>query len=152
LIRAFDILRKKIPARLIILGDGVERKMLEELILSLGLRDAVDLPGFMLNPFAFMKKASVFVLSSKWEGLPNVLIQALACDCPVVSTDCPSGPSEILNTGQYGQLVPVEDVEAMAKAIEATLSGEIRQPPQSWLEQYQLDVITRQYEVVLGVS
>ena len=147
LIRAFDIVRKSIPARLIILGEGEERKMLEELIISLDMQDVVDLPGFTLNPFAFMKKASVFVLSSKWEGLPGVLIQALACDCPVVSTDCPSGPSEILNDGQYGYLVPVGDVDAMAKAMEAALKGDIKKPPKSWLEQYQLDVVTRQYEI-----
>ena len=126
--------------------------MLEELVISLGIQDMVDLPGFTLNPFAFMKKASVFVLSSKWEGLPGVLIQALACDCPVVSTDCPSGPSEILNDGQYGYLVPVGDVDAMVKAMEAVLKGDIKKPPKSWLEQYQLDVVTQQYESVLGVG
>jgi glycosyltransferase involved in cell wall biosynthesis len=149
LIRAFDMVRRQIPSRLIILGDGEERTALEDLVVTLELQDAVDLPGFMLNPFVFMKKASVFVLSSKWEGLPGVLIQALACNCPVVSTDCPSGPSEILNDGQYGHLVPVGDVDLMAKAMKAALRGDTRKPPESWLEQYQLDVVTRQYEAVL---
>jgi len=149
LIRAFNVVRGTIPSRLIILGDGEERKTLESLVGSLGLQDIVDLPGFTLNPFAYMKKASVFVLSSKWEGLPGALIQALACDCPVVSTDCPSGPSEILNNGQYGHLVPVENIDVMAKAMEAVLMGDIRKPPKAWLEQYQLDVVTRQYETVL---
>ena len=151
LIRAFDILRKRIPARLIILGDGEERPALENLIRASGLQDSVDLFGFELNPFAFMKRASVFVLSSKWEGLPGVLIQALACDCPVVSTDCLSGPSEILKDGQYGHLVPVGDAEAIASAIESVLRGDGRHPPKSWLEQYQSDSVIPQYKDLLGI-
>lgn len=151
LIKAFDILRKKMPSRLIILGDGEERSSLEELIRSSGLQDVVDLPGYDINPFAFMKKASVFVLSSKWEGLPGVLIQALACGCPVVSTDCLSGPSEILKDGQYGYLVSVGDVDAMAKAMETTLMGDIRKPPQSWLEQFTIGAVIPQYKAVFGI-
>ena len=151
LIRAFDILRGKIPSRLIILGDGEERPALEELIRSSGLQDIVDLSGFELNPYAFMKRASVFVLSSKWEGLPGVLLQALACGCPVVSTDCLSGPSEILKDGQYGYLVPVGDVDAVAAAMEAILTGDIRKPPQSWLEQYTLASVIPQYIAVFGI-
>lgn len=151
LIQAFDILRKRIRARLIILGDGEERPTLENLIRSSGLQDVVDLFGFELNPFAFMKKASVFVLSSKWEGLPGVLIQALACDCPVVSTDCLSGPSEILKDGQYGHLVPVGDAQAIASAIESVLSGDVRYPPKSWLEQYKIDSVIPQYKDLLGI-
>ena len=151
LIRAFDILLERTPARLIILGDGEERPALENLIRSSGLQDMVDLLGFELNPFAFMKKASVFVLSSKWEGLPGVLIQALACDCPVVSTDCLSGPSEILNYGQYGHLVPVGDAEAIASAIASVLGGDVRHPPKSWLEQYHVDSVIPQYKDLLGI-
>ena len=77
----------------------------------------------MDNPFAFMSRSSVFVLSSAWEGLPAVLIQAMACGCPVVSTDCPSGPAEILDQGVYGPLVPVGDDAAMAEAIETVLDA-----------------------------
>jgi len=150
LIKAFDILRKKIPSRLIILGDGEERQHLEELIQGSGLQGLIDLPGFEINPFAFMKRASVFVLSSKWEGLPNVLIQALACGCPVVSTDCLSGPSEILKSGEYGYLVPVGGAQAMAEAMEAALRGDILQPPKSWLDQFSLHDVIPQYEAVLG--
>ena len=151
LIRAFDILRENTPARLIILGDGEERPALENLIRSSGLQDMVDLFGFELNPFAFMKKASVFVLSSKWEGLPGVLIQALACDCPVISTDCLSGPAEILKHGQYGHLVPVGDAEAIASAIASVLGGDVRHPPKSWLEQYHIDSVIPQYKDLLGI-
>jgi len=151
LIKAFDILRKKIPSRLIILGDGEERSSLEELVRLSDLQDLVDLPGFDVNPFAFMKKSSVFVLSSKWEGLPGVLIQALACGCPVVSTNCLSGPSEILRDGEYGYLVPVGDVNAMAEAMQATLMGDISKPPKSWLEQFTIDAVIPQYKEILDI-
>ncbi len=79
------------------------------------------MPGFVDNPYAFMARAAVFVLSSTYEGLPGVLIQALACGCPVVSTDCPSGPREILDHGRFGPLVPVGDDAALAAAIEQVL-------------------------------
>ena len=151
LIKAFNILRKKILSRLIILGDGEERPALEEMIRSFGLQGLVDLPGFDTNPFAFMKKASVFVLSSKWEGLPGVLIQALACGCPVVSTDCLSGPSEILKDGEYGYLVPVGDVDSMAATMEAILNGDISKPPQSWLDQFTIPVVIPQYKAIFGI-
>ena len=151
LIKAFDVLRKKIPSRLIILGDGEQRPYLEGLIRSSGLQDLVDLPGFDINPFAFMKKASVFVLSSKWEGLPGVLIQALACGCPVVSTDCLSGPSEILKNGQYGTLVPVGDVDAVAAAMEAILTGDIRKAPKDWLDQFTIGAVIPQYKAVFDI-
>lgn len=116
LIEAFNLVRKRIPARLMILGDGPERIRLERLVDRLNLKDSVCLPGFNDNPFKFMKRARLFVLSSKWEGLPNVLIQALALGIPVVSTDCPSGPCEILENGKWGTLVPVGDVAALAAA------------------------------------
>ncbi len=151
LIKAFDILRRKIPSRLIILGDGEERPALENLIRSAGLQGLVDLAGFELNPFAFMRKASVFVLSSKWEGLPGALIQALACDCPAVSTDCLSGPAEILKGGEYGYLVPVGNAQAIADAIEAVLQGNIRKPPKDWLEQFTTGSVIPQYKAVLGI-
>jgi glycosyltransferase involved in cell wall biosynthesis len=83
----------------------------------------VALPGFMLNPFPYMARASVFVLSSAWEGLPGVLVEAMACGCPVVSTDCPSGPAEILDGGTYGPLVSVGDDAALAQAILSVLDS-----------------------------
>lgn len=122
LIRAFALVRHKLAARLMILGEGEERAMLQSLATSLGLgADDVTFPGFVENPFAFMRNASVFVLSSKWEGLGIVLIEAMAVGTPVVSTDCPSGPAEILENGRWGRLVPVNDPDALARAIEQTL-------------------------------
>lgn len=123
LIRAFAEVRRKRVSKLIILGEGEQRTILQALIAELNLGDDVDMPGFVENPFSFMNRSSVFVLSSAWEGLPGVLIQALACGCPVVSTNCPSGPQEVLEAGRYGSLVPVGDVKEMARAILDSLSA-----------------------------
>lgn len=121
LLRAFAQVRKQKKARLMILGEGNLRSELEILAVELGIDKDVAFPGLVDNPFAYLARAAVFVLSSRWEGLPGVLIQALACGCPVVSTDCPSGPAEILENGKYGKLVPVQDTEAMAQAILTTI-------------------------------
>jgi len=125
LIRAFARVHAERPVRLLILGRAKKKKRqrLVDLIDSLGLAADVQLPGYVDNPLAYMARAAVLVLSSAWEGLPGVLIEALACGCPVVSTDCPSGPSEILADGKYGRLVPVGDATAMAAAINATLDA-----------------------------
>jgi glycosyltransferase involved in cell wall biosynthesis len=128
LIRAFARLRRQRPARLVILGAAkddvatdVARAALVQLAALHGVSDDVVLPGFTSNPFAFMARAAAFVLSSRYEGLPTVLIEALACGCPVVSTDCPGGVHEILAGGRFGKLVPVGDESAMAEAILWTL-------------------------------
>jgi glycosyltransferase involved in cell wall biosynthesis len=132
LVRAFARLRAERDCRLVILGQATSLKKTEEqraelmaLAASLGVADSVDLPGFVANPFAYMARAAVFVLSSAFEGLPGALIQAMACGCPVVSTDCPSGPAEILDGGRFGAMVPVGDDQAMAAAIVATLERPI---------------------------
>lgn len=122
LIDAFAMLEDP-HLKLIILGEGRERAALQNLIESLGLKDRVDMPGFVANPFAYMSRASLFVLSSRWEGMPGVLIQAMACGCPVVSTDCPSGPAEVLRGGELGGLVPVGDAAALAAAMDQRLAN-----------------------------
>jgi glycosyltransferase involved in cell wall biosynthesis len=121
LLRAFARLRSTREARLVILGEGKQEQSIRSLARSLGIAKDVDLPGFDPNPFRYLARAACFVLSSAWEGLPRVLIEALACGCPVVSTDCPSGPHEILEGGRYGPLVPVGDERAMANAIAQVL-------------------------------
>jgi glycosyltransferase involved in cell wall biosynthesis len=125
LIAAFGILRQQKNARLMILGEGELRGELEAQIDRLGIGADVSLPGFVSNPYAYMSKSSAFVLSSRWEGLPTVLIEAMACGCAVVSTDCPSGPQEILAGGKYGMLVPIENAPALADAMIATLDHPI---------------------------
>jgi glycosyltransferase involved in cell wall biosynthesis len=121
LIRAFAELRRRRCARLIILGEGEDRSALEALVAGLGLHDDRSLPGFRDNAPAYMARSALFVLSSVWEGLPTVLIEALAAGTPVVSTDCPSGPREILQEGRLGALVAVADAPALAGAMERAL-------------------------------
>ena len=122
LLHAFSRITHEQPCRLIILGEGKERESLEALVRYLKLEDKVALPGFADNPYPFMRAASVFVLSSRWEGLPTVLIEAMACGCPVVATNCPSGPSEILEASRWGILVEVGNADALANAIKQTLA------------------------------
>ena len=121
LIKAFARLVWRRPCRLVILGEGKERKRLQRLVERLKLKAWVSLPGWVENPFAYMSRASLFVVSSTYEGLSLVLVEALACGCPCVSTDCPSGPAEILQNGEIGPLVPVGDEVALAAAMERVL-------------------------------
>jgi glycosyltransferase involved in cell wall biosynthesis len=120
LLRAFARVRSKREARLVILGDKKDEAdylALKSLARELGVEQDFDMPGYADNPFAYMARSAVMVLSSKWEGFGNVIVEAMACGCPVASTDCPYGPAEILDNGRYGKLVPVGDDVAMAKAI-----------------------------------
>lgn len=123
LIRAFAKVRANRPVRLLILGEGKLRAELQNLATELGISDDVQLPGFVANPFKYMANSAAFVLSSEYEGLPGVLIQALACGCPVISTDCPGGSAEILANGKYGPLVPVGGEDELRRAIEAVLDN-----------------------------
>jgi glycosyltransferase involved in cell wall biosynthesis len=149
LLSAFAQVRQSISARLIILGEGPDRPALEALVKELGLENQVAMPGFVENPYAYMQHASLFVLSSLWEGLPTVLIEALYCGTPVVATDCPSGPREILKGGKYGQLVPMSEPKILANAIETNLTGtKIIPPPESW-QPYELETVVNQYSQLL---
>ena len=136
LLRAFASLRSQRPARLTILGEGPDRAALQDLAEDLGVQEDVTLPGFVSNAYDYLAHADLFVLSSDWEGLPTVLIEALALGTRVVSTDCPSGPREILADGAYGALVPVGDSSALAGAMIAALDEPSRSVPESWLDQF----------------
>lgn len=145
LIEAFSQVRQTQPVRLLILGEGKERSMLEALISERDLEKDISLPGFVKNPYAYMARASLFVLSSRWEGLPTVLIEALCCGTPVVATDCPSGPKEILRDGQFGQLVPVGNAKAFAQAIRTSLEKKRSSPPPESWQPYELGTVANQY-------
>jgi glycosyltransferase involved in cell wall biosynthesis len=123
---------------------------LEDLTEQLGLKDRVIFAGFVSNPYAFVARASALVLSSCYEGMPTVLLEALSCGCPVVSTDCPSGPREILADSKWGDLVPVNNVEALAQAIEKCLSTS---RDRTFLERrahdFSVDVMTDKYYMLL---
>jgi glycosyltransferase involved in cell wall biosynthesis len=122
LLRTFAQVRQERPAKLLILGDGEDRGRLETLANGLDLGDDLSMPGFVDNPYPFIKNADALVSSSAWEGLPTVLIEALALGTPVVATDCPGGSGEILEGGKYGQLVAMNDPNALAQAILTTLT------------------------------
>lgn len=124
LLSAFARVRQRADARLLILGEGPARDALADQIERLGVEDAVEMPGFVADPRAYYRAADLFVLSSRVEGLPTVVVEALEQGTPVVSTDCPSGPREILQEGKHGTLVPVRDVRALADAMEAALASE----------------------------
>lgn len=121
LLRAFSHVRRQRSVRLMILGEGPQRTALDALARDLGIRADVDLPGYVENPLSYMARCKVFALSSNYEGLSCVLVQALAVGCPVVSTDCPTGPAELLDHGAYGKLVPLGDHEAFAAALLSAL-------------------------------
>ncbi len=152
LIKAFARVRQSRPCRLMILGEGRDRSKLERLGAELGISSDMLLPGFVQNPYPYFKRASVFVLSSIWEGSPNVLTEALALGTPVVSTDCPNGPREILQDGRFGDLVPVGDHEALARAILETLQRPLEKSfLKSAVKDYTLEESSKRYlEVLLG--
>lgn len=151
LIRAFALVRQQRPVRLMILGEGEERPELERLIRELGLEEDVALPGFVQNPYPYMKRAAVFVLSSRWEGLPTVLVEAMAIGTPVVATDCPSGPREILQDRQWGCLAPVGDSASLAECILYTLNHP-RRVPETILERFLLQAVLEEYHSLVGTG
>jgi len=117
LLDAFSAVLAERSCRLIVLGEGEQRETLERQAQQLGIAAYVQFPGFVKNPYAYMSRAALFVLSSRWEGLPGALIEAMACGCAVVATDCPSGPAEIIENSTQGAIVPVEDSDALAAAM-----------------------------------
>jgi len=149
LLRAFANVRSTRHARLVILGEGPERARLEALVDELGLTEDVSLPGATPNPYAYMARSTAFILSSRWEGLPTVLIEAMSCGAPVIATDCPSGPQEILAGGRYGTLVPVGDVAALAEAMEAALDGKLARPPAESWNPYRIETVVDEYVPLL---
>jgi len=150
LIKAFEKVKRKIDACLYIIGDGPNRKKLENLAQTLALVDDIRFMGWQPNPFALLKQADLFVLSSRFEGFGNVIVEAMACGLPVVTTDCPSGPREILRGGEIGALVPVGDVDALAQAITTLLSNrqtltQYAQKSQDRAKEFDVSVIAQEY-------
>lgn len=152
LLKAFALVHQRHPSRLILLGEGEERRSLEALATALGIVEDILMPGFLENPYCLMARAKVLVLSSAWEGFGNVLVEAMAAGTPVVSTDCQSGPREILDNGKYGKLVPVGDIEFLADAILDSLSNP---PDADFLKQraaeFSLEIAVSKYQQLLGL-
>lgn len=152
LLRAFALANRQRPCRLIVLGEGRDRPALEALSHELGVEQRVDLPGFRANPHALMARADLFVLSSLWEGSPNVLTEAMALGTPVVATDCPSGPREILDGGRIAPLVTMGDPQALSEAMLRTLEHPPRRAMlQEAVGDYRMEVAARHYLTVMGL-
>jgi glycosyltransferase involved in cell wall biosynthesis len=151
LVRAFRQVRDHRPLRLLLLGDGEDRPLLEALVAELGLTDDVQLTGFVANPYPYYAAASLFVLSSVWEGLPTVLLEAMVFGLPIVSTDCPSGPAEILEGGRLGALVPSRDPAALARAITAAVApdGAVARRRYDSLLDYDVELVVERYSKFL---
>jgi len=148
LIRAFALVANKLDVKLILLGEGPLRKKLTNEIEKLNIKDKVLLPGFVNNPLEYMYHADLFVLSSLWEGFGNVIVEALAVGCPVVSTDCPSGPAEILGDNEFGKLVKERTPEALAKAMFEELGKDKevgREKRQNRAKDFDIEKIAEQY-------
>lgn len=153
LIRAFARLRRTRAARLAILGEGRERAPLRGLASELGVGDDLWLPGFLPNPYAWMARARLFALSSAWEGSPNVLTEAMALGVPVVATDCPSGPRELLDHGRVAPLVPVGDDAALAAAMAAALDHPPRPASlRAAVADYTAETASQRYLDLLGIT
>lgn len=149
LISAFALLTKERDAKLVILGEGSQKNELELQVARLGLEDTVSFEGFQTNPYGWMACCSVFVLSSRHEGFPNVLVQAMACGARVVSTNCPTGPSEILDGGRWGRLVPVGEPDDLSRQIAFALDDENPPNVAKRAESYATDKIMDLYSGVL---
>jgi glycosyltransferase involved in cell wall biosynthesis len=154
LVSAFAQIHRRRPCRLLIIGEGEERERLQALAAVLGVADALELAGFQPNPLPFMREARLLAMSSRWEGFGNVLVEALYCGTPVVSTDCPHGPREVLADGEFGRLVPVGDPQALADGIVDALDEE-PPDPRRLKERAEIFSAARsldQYLEVLGIS
>lgn len=151
LVRALAIINKIHEVNLVILGDGDQRHNLEMLAKELAIETKIEIMGFVDNPFNFMRNATVMVLPSLWEGLPNVLIEGLACHCQIISTDSPGGVREILDNGKYGFLVPVGDPKAIAEQIQQVLNGNHLVVEPDWLKQFDVQKATDLYLRAMGV-
>ncbi|MET0029439.1 MAG: glycosyltransferase [Candidatus Thiodiazotropha sp.] len=146
LLEAFARVRESLPCRLIILGEGRQREVLQQRAAELGIQAHLAMPGFTPNPYVYMRHARLFVLSSRWEGSPNVLTEAMALGVPVVATDCPSGPREILDQGRIAPLVPVGDVAALAQGmIQALTQPPERESLRNAVAEYHADCSARRY-------
>jgi glycosyltransferase involved in cell wall biosynthesis len=152
LIRAFAKVRSRRPCRLVILGEGEKRATLVALAERLGVGSDVFLPGFIPNPYNWMKKSAVFVLSSKFEGLPTVLIEAMQCGIPVISADCPSGPAEILEHGQWGTLFAPGDIDALASAIDDALDGKLVADVRQRAADFSIDAAVSRYAALFPLK
>lgn len=151
LIKAFYIVHNQISARLIILGEGPLRPEMERLIKHLGIEESVKMPGFVSNPYHYMKHSKVFILSSLWEGFPNSMVESMACGTAIVATDCYGGASEILEYGKWGELVPIKNEVRMADTIIKTLSRKNLPNVMERAKDFSIQQIFKEYDEVFNL-
>jgi glycosyltransferase involved in cell wall biosynthesis len=153
-IRALKKLSSQIDFRAIILGNGPEKESLEDLAFKLDIIDKISFAGFKANPFAFLSKSDIFVLSSRFEGLPMAILEAMACEVPIIATDCKSGPREILQDGEYGIFVPIEDEDALSVAMlkllkDSALRERFKLLSKERVTNFSIDKIVKKYEELI---
>ena len=157
LLRAFGNITKEIDARVIILGEGPEKESLSRLAKDLVITEKVSFTGFQENPYRFMSNTDIFVLPSRYEGLPMVMLEAMACGAPIVSADCKSGPREILQDGRHGVLIPTGDVDALSTAIlkllrDKTLRERLSKTAKQRARDFAVKKIVPRYEEIIYKS
>jgi len=150
LLKAFAEVKREIPCRLIILGEGPERPELEALVKELELTHAVDLPGWVPNPWKYLSRSSVFVLSSRWEGWPSALVEAIACGLPAITTNCPGAGKEIIAHGETGLTVPTDDIQTLKNAIltllrDPLLGARLAERAAGTVQSYDYKTVTHDY-------
>jgi glycosyltransferase involved in cell wall biosynthesis len=156
LIKAFNEIKKEFKnATLLILGQGEKEKELKVLVKELNIENSVKFLGFKDNPYKYLYNSDLFVLSSLWEGLPGALIEALACEVPVVSTNCKSGPKEILDNGKIGELVKIKDVSSLSNAMlkvlrDKDLQSKYKELGLKKVKEFDKDKIIKEYEEFLN--
>ncbi|MCK4321004.1 glycosyltransferase [candidate division WOR-3 bacterium] len=151
LIRAFKMVQNELPSKLVIIGDGAQKRDLENLTESLGIAEDVIFLGLQSNPYKYLANSDLFVLSSLWEGFPNSLVEAMTCGIPVISTDCPSGPKEIITNGENGLLVPPKDYQALVNSIlqvltNKKLASNLAESGLERVKDFEVKMITKKYE------
>ncbi len=159
LLRAVARLRQEQPVRLLIFGEGPERKKLEKLARRLGIAEAVDLPGYTDRPHGALARAAAFALPSRWEGMSQILLEAVACGCEIVAADCCCGPRELLADGKFGRLVPVDDVDGFTQGLRVALEDWRNQAKgqavnlqrSRWLERFDAEATADRYLAAMGL-
>jgi len=151
LIRVFSKVFEVKESRLVIFGCGSEEAKLRNLAKDCGLEDYIDFPGFVKNVYPYLARTDVFAFSSIYEGFGLTIVEAMAMGVPIVATDCPYGPRDILDNGRYGELVQIGDIDGFSRAILNVLDGDVKKVDPEWLKQFSIESVAEKYLKVMGM-